>query len=510
MSVGHVVLIGAGPGDPGLITWRGIQALGSADVVLYDYLSADELLEHASPDAERIYVGKQAGHHSLGQQEINQLLVDLAQQGKRVVRLKGGDPFLFGRGGEECLALDSAGVPFEVIPGISSALAVPAYAGIPVTHRGLSSSLAIITGHEDPSKEESALDWSALARIDTLVVLMGVGNLPVIVERLQEAGRKDDTPVAVIQCGTRGRQRTVVGTLADIDARVQAAGLGPPAIIVLGEVVRLRDALGWFDRLPLQGLRVLVTRTREQTSKLSVALRALGAEPVECPLIQVVPPASWESMDRAVRTLDRYSWVVWTSANGVATFFERLAAAGLDAGALAGCRLAVIGSATAAPLEAHGLCADLVPEGYTGESLAHTMLSALDLRGQAILVARSAIARPVLVDLLKQAGALVDDVPAYDTVMPTGLAENLERALSDVDVVTFTSSSAVRHLVDAMRCDGETGNLQGHVLACIGPVTADALRDYGLEPDIVAETHTISGLAEALVAWRADNKGKGA
>ena len=509
MSEGHVVLVGAGPGDPGLITLRGMQALASADVVLYDYLSADELLDHAPPEAERIYVGKQAGRHSFGQQEINQLLIDRAQQGKYVVRLKGGDAFLFGRGGEECLALDSAGVSFEVIPGISSALAVPAYAGIPVTHRGLSSSLAIVTGHEDSSKEESALDWAALARIDTLVVLMGVRNLPTIVERLREAGRKEDTPVALIQWGTRGRQRSLVGTLADIDARVQAAGLGPPAIIVVGEVVRLRDALGWFDRLPLQGLRVLVTRTRQQASKLSVMLRALGAEPIECPLIEVVPPSSWEPLDQAVRTLHRYRWVVWTSANGVTTFFERLAAAGLDARALAGCRLAVIGSATAASLEAHGLRADLVPEGYTGESLAHTMISAAEPKGEAILVARSAIARPALVDLLEQAGALVDDVPAYDTVMPTGLAEHLEQALADVDVVTFTSSSAVRHLVKALCRDGETENLAKHVLACIGPVTADALRTYGLEPAVVAETHTISGLVEALVAYRANNKGKG-
>jgi len=337
---GRVTLVGAGPGDPGLITLHGVEALRQADAVVYDYLASPELLAHAPEQAELIYVGKQAGRHTLAQSEINALLVRLAREGKRVVRLKGGDPFVFGRGGEEAEALVAAGVPFDVVPGVTSAIAAPAYAGIPVTHRGVASSLAIVTGHEDPQKATSAIDWGSLAGIDTLVFLMGVANLPAIAAELIAHGRRSDTPAAVIQWGTVGRQRTVTGTLADIATRVEEAGLGSPAVTVVGAVVGLRERLRWFDRRPLLGLRVLVTRTREQAGRLAEGLRALGAEPVECAVIETAPPLDWAPLDRAIGELGAYRWIAFTSANGVEAFFARLALAGRDARALAGARLA--------------------------------------------------------------------------------------------------------------------------------------------------------------------------
>jgi uroporphyrinogen III methyltransferase / synthase len=499
--MGQVILVGAGPGDPGLITVRGVEALSQADVVLYDFLASSELLRHAPAHAERIYVGKRAGAHAMRQQEINQLLVDLARQGKCVVRLKGGDPFLFGRGGEEGHAVAEAGIPFEVIPGVSSAIAAPAYAGIPVTHRGVASSLAIVTGHEDPAKAESSLDWDALSRMETLVVLMGVGNLPRIVERLLALGRETTTPAALIEWGTLGRQRTVAGTLADIVERVAEAGLVSPAIIVVGDVVRLREELNWFETRPLHGLRVLVTRTQQQANKLSRALRAQGAEPVECPLIEIVPPNDWGPLDAAIRRISDYDWIILTSANAVEAFFERLWAAGLDARALAGCRLAVIGSATAGALGDRGLRADLLPDDYKAEALVEALTGLTDVAGLSMLLPHSAIARPALAEQLRERGAQIDEVAAYTNRQPEGLAHALREALREVDLVTFTSSSTVRHFVEALGAEEAANAFKERPSACIGPITAEAMREIGIEPTIVAKESTINGLVDALLVW---------
>ncbi len=495
---GRVLLVGAGPGDPGLITLRGVEALRMADAVVYDYLASPELLAHAPVEAERIYVGKKAGQHTLGQEEINALLVRLARAGQQVVRLKGGDPFVFGRGGEEAEALAAAGIPFEVVPGVSSAVAAPAYAGIPVTHRGVAASFAVVTGHEDPSKATNSIDWAALAGIDTLVFLMGVGNLASIVANLVAHGRAGDTPVALVQWGTLGTQRTVSGTLADIVERVRQAGISSPAVAVVGQVVGLRERLRWFDRRPLVGLRVLVTRTREQGGRLASALREQGAEPVECPLLETVPPADWGPLDRAIAHLASYRWAVFTSANGVASFCERLALAGLDGRALAGVRLAAIGPATAEALAGRGLRADLVPGEYVAEALAQGMG---DVAGARVLLARADIARPALAASLRAGGAFVEEVIAYRTLPPQGLRERLQEALPGCDVVTFTSSSTVRHLVEALG-PGGLGAIEHAAVACIGPITSQTAVELGLRPAVVAGEYTIEGLIQALVGWR--------
>lgn len=496
--IGSVALVGAGPGDPGLITVRGVDLLRQADAIVYDHLAAADLLAYAAPEAERLYVGKKAGQHTLCQREINDLLVQLALSGKRVVRLKGGDPFVFGRGGEEAEALAAAGIPFEVVPGVTSAVAVPAYAGIPVTHRGVAASFAVITGHEDPDKPESSLDWDALARLETLVILMGVGNLPQIVGELTRRGRDVGTPVALIQWGTLGIQRAVVGVLGDIVQRVEGAGLGAPAVAVVGDVVALRERLRWFDARPLHGLRVLVTRTRDQASQLSAALRAHGAEPVACPLIATAPPLDWNPLDAAIRNLGAYDWVVFTSANGVDGFFRRLWLAGLDARALSEVRISAIGPATAEALAARGIRADLVPDEYVAEAVAEAMG---DVRGQRVLLPRADIARPALAERLARAGARVDEVVAYRTVQPDGLATRLREAAQNVDVITFTSSSTVRHFVAAL---GEEARAVADraVVACIGPITAKTAQDFGVVPQIVAREYTVDGLVRALVEWR--------
>ncbi|MGD8624893.1 MAG: uroporphyrinogen-III C-methyltransferase [Anaerolineae bacterium] len=495
---GLVSLIGAGPGDPGLLTLRGAEALAAADVVVYDYLANPVLLSQARPDAEQIYVGKKAGSHSRSQEEINALLVERGRAGQRVARLKGGDPFVFGRGGEEALALVEAGVPFEVVPGVTSAVAAPAYAGIPVTHRGLASSLAVITGHEDPAKAESALDWPRLATgVDTLVFLMGVGNLPRIVEQLVSHGRPADTPVALVRWGTMPAQQTVSGTLTDIVEKVEAAGLRPPAVTVVGPVAGLRDRLCWFEGRPLFGQRVLVTRTRQQASALSTRLRALGAEAMELPTIHIAPPDDWAPLDGAIAGLADYDWIVFTSVNGVAHFWARLGAAGLDSRALHGLRLAAIGPATAAALQARGLRADYVPDAYVAEAVAAGLGDVQDLR---VLLPRADIARPALANLLREGGAQVVEVAVYHTLRPEADPGELADLLARVTVATFTSSSTVRNLA-AMADEASLDlprALARATVACIGPITAATARELGLTVDVMAQEYTIEGLVEAL------------
>ncbi len=495
-NIGTVYLVGAGPGDPGLITVRAVELLGRTDAVVYDYLANPAHLALAPAEADKIYVGKQAGRHTLPQEEINALLVRLAREGRTVVRLKGGDPFVFGRGGEEAEVLAEAGVPFEVVPGVTAGVAVPAYAGIPVTHRDHNVALTFITGHEDPDKDHSDMDWSALAwDKQTLCFFMGVGNLPKIADSLMAAGRDPATPVAVIRQGTTTDQWTLTGTLADIAAQVEHHKLTPPAIVVIGRQVALRDKLDWFETRPLFGRRVAVTRTREQASALASALAELGAEVVETPTIQIVPPEDYGPLDQAVARLPEYDFLVFTSPNGVTHFLDRLSALGLVARRLGGLRLAAIGPATAQALAEHGLTSDIIPEKFVAEGLLEA-LSREDLAGRKILLPRAAQAREILPDELGRQGATVDVVPAYQNVAPEG---DQARAVFEagVDLVTFTSSSTVTNLYQ-MLGDDFLRLLLETTVAAIGPITADTARDLGLRVHIEAAEHTIPGLVEAI------------
>ena len=497
---GFISLVGAGPGDPELLTVGGAARLAEADVVIYDHLANPALLAHARHGAELIYVGKTTDRHTLTQDEINALLVEQGLATKRVVRLKGGDPFVFGRGGEEADALVAAGVPFEVLPGVTSAIAAPAYAGIPVTHRGVASSFAVITGHEDPAKETTSIDWEHLARgIDTLVFLMGTGRLREIARQLIDHGRPPATPAAVIEWGTLPRQRTAAGTLATIADAVREAGIEPPAVTVVGEVARLRDGLRWFDARPLFGKRVLVTRTRQQASELSRALAAQGAEPIELPTIEIVPTYDEAAVAAAISDLrsSAYSWAVFTSANAVDLFTGRIEAAGLDARAFGRARIAAIGPGTAEALRKRGLRADLVPERYVAEGLVDAF-SRLVLRGQRVLLPRAEGARELFVDALASMGARVDELKLYRAQVPSVRESDALRRLraGEIDAATFASSSAVRNLVEML--GGDVAPLRDIVIAAIGPVTADAVRAGGLDVAMTADEYTIEGLVDAL------------
>lgn len=504
---GKVYLIGAGPGDPGLLTLKGKACLEAAEVVVYDRLASDRLLAYARPGAELIYVGKESSRHAMRQEEINALLVRLAREGKIVARLKGGDPFVFGRGGEEAESLRNEGLEFEVVPGVTSSIAAPAYAGIPVTHRGVASSFAVITGHEDPTKAVSAIHWEKLSTgIDTLVFLMGMENLPGIVAQLTAHGRPADTPVGLVRWGTTVDQEVLTGTLADIVARAEAEQFGSPAVIVVGEVVNLRPVLSWFEKKPLFGRRVVVTRSRAQASKLSERLLELGAEPFEFPAIQVAPPEDGEPLRRAAAGVGTYDWVIFTSANGVETFFAALDEQGGDARALGCTKVAAIGSETAAALAARGIRADAVPGEFRAEGVLALFPERLD--GVRILLARAAEAREVLPEELRRRGAEVDDVAAYRTVPGEGArrAGRLQEMLAagEVDAVTFTSSSTVRNLLAMLGGESAEGRaeavrlLNRTTLASIGPVTTKTAREAGLNVQVEAAEYTIAGLVEAL------------
>ncbi len=496
-----VYLVGAGPGDPGLMTVKGLECLAKAEVVIYDYLAAPALLKHAAPGAELIYVGKKGGAHTLPQEEINALIVRKARERKIVTRLKGGDPFVFGRGGEEAEVLVDAGIPYEVVPGVTSAVAAPAYAGIPLSHRRLTATIAFVTGHEDPTKEESSIDWPALARgIGTLVFFMGVKNLPNIVRELTANGRSPQTPVALVRWGTTPAQVTVSGTLADICAKVKKAGLTAPAIIVVGEVVGLRDKLNWFERRPLLGRRIVVTRAREQASDLVRALSDLGAECLECPTIETIPPEKTGPLDDAIARLAAFDWIIFTSVNGVRFFFERLFHQGKDVRALGHIHTAAIGPATADRLKSFGLSSDLVPEAYVAESVI-AAFRAHDLRGRRLLLPRAQEARRVLPEALAAMGAEVAEVAAYQTrPVPTGADRLLDQLTQHrIDLVTFTSSSTVKNF-KALLPPGRAAELSaGLSAACIGPVTADTARQLGFDVRLVAAEYTIPGLCAAIV-----------
>jgi uroporphyrinogen III methyltransferase/synthase len=501
---GKIYLVGAGPGDPGLLTLAGAAALSRADVVVYDRLANSKLLDLAPDRAVRVFAGKGPKAHARSQEVINLLLVENARAGRTVVRLKGGDPFVFGRGGEEAEALREAGIPFEVVPGVTSAVAAPAYAGIPVTHRGVASSVAFVTGHEDPDKPERDVDWAKLATaVDTLVLLMGVSQLPEIIERLVGAGRERATPVAVIEWGTLPRQRVISGTLADIVQRTAEAKIEPPAIAVIGDVVNLRDTLRWFDTKPLFGLRVLVTRTREQASELARSLEEAGAEPIELPALKIVPRFDADRLSSVIEALARgdYAWVCFTSAHGVAIFFDALSTRKGDARAVRA-SVAAIGPATASALRRYGIAADLVPAQYTAEGLREAF-GAHDVRDKRVLVPRAEGARELLVDDLSQRGARVDEVTLYTAEVPDAPdAEGLRRLhAGEIDVVTFASSSSVRNLIALL--GGDARLLLACKIAAIGPVTAATVEELlGRPPDAVAREHTISGVVEALVFSR--------
>ena len=496
---GRVYLVGAGPGDPGLITVRGLQCLREAQVVLYDRLVDQRLLSEASPKAEMIDVGKARGFHREPQAGINQLMVEKAAEGKMVVRLKGGDPFIFGRGGEEAEALARAGAPFEIVPGVTSAIAAPAYAGIPLTHRRVSSSVTIVSGSEDPTKGESSVDWKQLAESNgTIAVLMGWETLPGIVETLMEHGMEPSTPAALVQWGATPRQKTVAGCLEDIAAKGREAGLAAPVVAVFGQVVNLRETIGWFEGRPLLGKRVLVPRTREQAGTLSKLLLEQGADPVEIPTIKVEPLEDTTKLDSALTSLSGYDWVVFASVNGVAQAFSRLRELGLDARAFSGVKVCAIGSATAAALGERGIAADFVPQTAVSEAIV-AGLSETGLDGASILLLRAEVGRDVLLGGLADRGARVDDVAAYRTVLPEESREAVRELMAEggPDVAAFTSSSTVTNLIALL--DGDIASLKGVTIACIGPITAQTASEAGLQVDVVAHKSTTAGLVDALV-----------
>jgi uroporphyrinogen III methyltransferase/synthase len=487
---GRVAFVGAGPGDPGLLTARALELIALADVILYDRLIPDQALAGARADAELRYVGKQGGGPFVPQEQTEALMLERARAGALVVRLKGGDPFVFGRGGEEALALRAAGIAFEVVPGITAGIAASAYAGIPVTHRGLASAVALITAHEDPAKPEGALDWNALAAFPgTLVFYMGVRTLPALSARLIDAGRPGAQAAAVVSHGTLPEQRTVLGTLASIAADAAAAGVQAPAITVIGEVAALHAQLEWRQPGPLAGATVAVTRARAQSSSLAARLRALGASVIETPSIRIVATTD------ELPALESFDLLCLTSANGVDLLFERLAARGEDARSMAGAVVAAIGPGTARALRDHGVIADVVPERFVAEGLIEALAGVEFSR---VLIARAAQARDVLPDALRERGASVEIVSLYETVVEPLDAAVLP-ALAQADYLTFTSSSTVRNFLSSAQPGAATR------IVSIGPVTSATLREHGLSVSLEAERHDIDGLIEAIVADRAGN-----
>ena len=484
-----VYLVGAGPGDPGLITVKGARALSQADCVLYDYLANDRLLELAPAACERIYVGKKRSQHEMSQEEICALLVKQAQQGKTVVRLKGGDPFIFGRGGEEAEALSAAGIPFEIVPGVSTPFGLAAYTGVPLTHREHTSAVTFLTGHK-----VDAIDWGKAGASETVVVFMGLTHFSQIASEMICHGRSADTPAMAVRWATRATQETLVGTLATLPALIAAQGLKPPATIVIGEVVRLRERFNWFEKLPLFGKKIVVTRDHRQSSSFGSMLEECGAEVIACPVIEIQPPSDPEPLRTAIAALATYDWVVFTSVNGVRRFVSELDASTVDLRALQG-RIAAIGSATQAALEALHLKVDLVPEEYVAESLVLAFQN-VGLIGKRILLPRAKVARDVVPVELNRRGALVDVVEAYQTGVPADIGDRVSQALAaKPDWITFSSSSTVTNFF----AHATPGDLKDCRIASIGPVTSASLRAAGVEPHVEAQPHTMDGLLAALL-----------
>lgn len=493
---GKVSLVGAGPGDPGLVTLRAKECIERADVIVYDHLANPEMLSWAREDAEIIYAGKEADEHSLSQQEINGLLVEKARAGKEVVRLKGGDPFVFGRGAEEAKAIADAGVQFEIVPGITSAIAGPAYAGIPVTHRAANSHVTFFTGHEDPAKTESAIDYAALAKLGgTQVMLMGVQRLGTITREMLKHGVREDLPVALVRWATTGRQETLTGNLQNIAQRAVASGFEAPAVAVFGEVVALRENLNWYENRPLSGKRIVVTRTRKQASVLSDKLRALGAQVIEFPTIRIEPPSDLRAFAELVQDAHMYDWIVFTSANGVDAFFEIFFKLYDDAREIGGARIAAIGPATAQRVKDFHLHVDLQPEEFVAEAVVKAFQKDGSVENLRILLVRAEKARDVLPRDLSGLGAIVDEAFAYRTVPETRDTTGARRRLANegADLITFTSSSTVENFL-ALGLSWP----KGMQVASIGPITSKTARDHGLTVDIEARRHDIEGLVQAI------------
>jgi len=489
--MGKVFLVGAGPGDPKLIAVKGMELIRRADSIIYDYLANDSLLGLSKARAELIYVGKQASRHALPQNEINALLVRKAREKETVVRLKGGDPYIFGRGGEEAAYLADHGVEFEIVPGITSAIAVPSYAGVPLTHREYASTVAFITGHEDEKKADSTIRWKELALgVDTLVFLMGMKNLGEIKERLIKEGRAPDTPACVIQWGTLPRQRVVVGPLSGIDLMVKSAGITPPGIIVVGKVVELREKLGWFERKPLFGMKMIVTRAPHQSAKMGEMLAEKGAEVFYVPTINIVPIEPNDRLKEAIRRIDEYFCVIFTSVNGASIFFDKLFAEGRDARSMYRAKILPIGAATADFIRSRGIIPDFVPESFTSEGIIE-VLKKTEVRGRRFLLPRAEQARDVIGQYITDQGGACDVIPVYRTTLPENTALPKEKP----DVVTFTSASTAENFITLFG----SGILEAATVASIGPITTEALRRHDVRVDITASRHDVEGLADAIV-----------
>ena len=495
--MGKVFLVGAGPGDPKLITVKGMDLICRADSIIYDHLANDDLLGLARKEAELIYVGKQASRHAMRQDEINALLAKKAMERETVVRLKGGDPYIFGRGGEEAAHLADNGIEFEIVPGVTSAIAVPSYAGVPLTHRGYASTVAFITGHEDEKKTDSSIRWQELAHgVDTLVFLMGMKNLKEIKNRLIKEGRAPDTPACVIQWGTLPRQRVVSGKLSEIDALVKKAGITPPGIIVVGEVVALREKLGWFERKPLFGKKIAVTRAPHQSMKLREMLAEKGAEALYVPTISIVPIEPNEPLKEAIGRIEEYSGIIFTSVNGASIFFDRLLAEGRDARSLHGVKIIPIGSATSEFLKSKGITPDYMPESFTAEGIVR-VLETIEVRGCRYLLPRAEQARDVVAKYITDQKGICDVIPVYRTTLPSASALPGEK----LDVVTFTSASTAENFITLFG----TETLETTVVASIGPITTEALQRHGVKVHITASRYDIAGLVDAIVDnFRAD------
>lgn len=504
-ETGTVYLIGSGPGDPGLLTLKGQSLLKKADVVIYDNLVNSELLNWVPEHTERIYVGKKAGQHTLRQEKINQLLIEKAQTRAVVVRLKGGDPYIFGRGGEEALALWEAGIPFEVVPGITAGAAALNYAGIPATLRGMDASLTFVTGHEDPAKENSDINWKALAaEKSTLVFYMGVGQLPKITAQLITHGKSPQTPAAVIRNGTLPDQNVLVGTLETISDRAKAVRLAPPALIVVGEVVNLREKLSWFEKKPLFGKRILVTRAQGQAGSLADLLREQGAAAIVLPAIEIVDPESWKSADEVLAHPERIDWLVFTSANGVKRWMQRLFDSGVDVRALGKIQIASIGAATSEALKNYGLIPDLQPASFIAEGLIEAFQT-VSLKNKTVVLARAEAARDVLPETLKQMGAIVTVAPVYRTILNSRSREMaahlFEKPAAFPDWITFTSSSTVEKFVQLIGAEKIPQVASAVKTACIGPITQKTAERFGFHTTVMPKQFLIPDLVKALVSY---------
>ena len=489
---GKVYLVGAGPGDPGLITVKGRKILERADSILYDHLASERLLDLAPPQAERIYVGKKRAVHEASQEEITAMMIDRARRGQTVVRLKGGDPFIFGRGGEEVEALTAAGIPFEIVPGVTTPLGLAAYTGVPLTHREHTSAVTFVTGHS-----VAAIDWRKVGASETIVLFMGLVNFAAIAQELIRHGRAPETPAMAVRWATRPDQQTITGTLGDLAVRLEKAAMKPPATIVIGEVVALRERFNWFEKLPLFGKRIIVTRDWRQSSMLAEPLEALGAEILFVPVIEIADPAESSALNEAIQNLASYDWLIFTSANGVRQFVEALDRSSKDLRDLRA-KLCAIGPATRAAIEALHLLVDVMPEEYVAESLVEA-LAGENLKGKRILLPRAAVARDLVPDTLRERGAIVDVVEAYRTIVPADAAVRAKEALAHKpDWITFTSSSTVKNLLAVAGREA----LRGIKVASIGPVTSATAREAGLTVDVEADPHTIDGLVDAIVHKR--------